>query len=167
MFILEVQSCKLYNNKYMIASTQITNTEIFAFIAVLVFDLLTRKAFFINRKDNKNCLSLHERCPNTQIHGVNLRIQSKYRKIRTRNNSVFGHFSRSVKNRLLADFKSKLLEKFKSLDCEKFRTLLKHVGDHLSVLFQKHYFSEYSHLLPPEEVMKTLQKNTCSRLGLY
>ena len=27
---------------------------------------------------------------------VNLRIQSKYRKIRTRNNSVFGHFSRSA-----------------------------------------------------------------------
>ena len=36
---LKVLSCKLYNNKYMIASTQITNTEIFAFIAVLVFKL--------------------------------------------------------------------------------------------------------------------------------
>ena len=33
---------------------------------------------------------------NTDIYGVNLRIQSEYRKIRTRNNSVFGHFSRSV-----------------------------------------------------------------------
>ena len=33
---------------------------------------------------------------NTEIYSVNLRIQSKYRKIRTRNNSVFGHFSRSV-----------------------------------------------------------------------
>ena len=30
------------------------------------------------------------------IDGVNLGIQSEYRKIRTRNNSVFGHFSRSV-----------------------------------------------------------------------
>ena len=29
------------------------------------------------------------------FHTVNLRIQSEYRKIRTRNNSVFGHFSRS------------------------------------------------------------------------
>ena len=29
---------------------------------------------------------------------VNLRIQSKYRKIRTRKNSVFGHFSRSAMN---------------------------------------------------------------------
>ena len=33
---------------------------------------------------------------NTEIYGVNLRVQSKYRKIPTRNNSVFGHFSRSV-----------------------------------------------------------------------
>ena len=52
---LKVQSCKLYNNKYMISSTQITNTEIFAFITVLVFKLLSRKDLFINRKDNRNC----------------------------------------------------------------------------------------------------------------
>ena len=32
---------------------------------------------------------------NTEIYGVNFCIQSQYRKIRTRNNSVFGHFSRS------------------------------------------------------------------------
>ena len=32
---------------------------------------------------------------NTEIYFVNLRIQSEYRKIRTRNNSVFEHFSRS------------------------------------------------------------------------
>ena len=53
--LLKVQSCKLCNNKYMIASTQITNTEIFAFIAVLVFKLWSRKFLFINRKDNRNC----------------------------------------------------------------------------------------------------------------
>ena len=29
---------------------------------------------------------------NTEIYGVNLRIQSEYRKIRTRKNSAFGHF---------------------------------------------------------------------------
>ena len=51
---LEVQSCKSYN-KYMIASAQITNSEIFAFIAVLAFKLLSRKDLFINRKDNRNC----------------------------------------------------------------------------------------------------------------
>ena len=34
----------------MIALTQITNTEIFAFITVLVFKLLGRKVLFINRK---------------------------------------------------------------------------------------------------------------------
>ena len=37
----------------MIASTQITNNEIFALIAVLVFKLLSRKVLFINRKDNR------------------------------------------------------------------------------------------------------------------
>ena len=52
---LKVQSCKLYNNKYMIVSTQITNTEIFAFIAAPVFKLLSRKVLFINSKDNRNC----------------------------------------------------------------------------------------------------------------
>ena len=35
---------------------------------------------------------------NTEIYEINLRIQSEYRKIRTRKNSVFGHFSRSVKS---------------------------------------------------------------------
>ena len=39
---LKVRPCKLYNKKYMIVSTQITNAEIFAFIAVLVFKLLSR-----------------------------------------------------------------------------------------------------------------------------
>ena len=33
---------------------------------------------------------------NMEIYGVNIRIQSEYRKIRTRNNSLFGHFSRSI-----------------------------------------------------------------------
>ena len=52
---VKVQSCKLYNNKYMITSTQITNTEMFPFIAVLVFKLSSRKLLFINKKDNRNC----------------------------------------------------------------------------------------------------------------
>ena len=32
---------------------------------------------------------------NTEIYEINIRIQSKYWKVRTRNNSVLGHFSRS------------------------------------------------------------------------
>ena len=32
---------------------------------------------------------------NMEIYGVSLRIQSEYSKIRTRKNSIFGHFSRS------------------------------------------------------------------------
>ena len=39
----------------MIASAQITNTEIFTYIAALVLKLLSRKVLFINRKDNRNC----------------------------------------------------------------------------------------------------------------
>ena len=48
---LKVQSCKSYNGKYMIASATITNTEILAFIAVLVFKLLNRKVLLKNKKD--------------------------------------------------------------------------------------------------------------------
>ena len=39
----------------MIPSTQITNTEVFAFAAVLVFKLLSRQVLFINEKGNRNC----------------------------------------------------------------------------------------------------------------
>ena len=52
---LKVQSCKWCNNKYMIASTQKKNTDIFAFLVALVFKLLSHKSLFINRKDNSNC----------------------------------------------------------------------------------------------------------------
>ena len=52
---LRAQSCRLYNNKYIIASMRVTNTEIFAFIAVLVFKLLTQEVLFLNRKGNRNC----------------------------------------------------------------------------------------------------------------
>ena len=48
--LLKVQSCKLCNNKYIIASTQIINTDFFAFIAALGFKLLSSKVLFINRK---------------------------------------------------------------------------------------------------------------------
>ena len=47
--------CILYNNEYVIASPQITNTKFFTFIAVLLFKLLRRKVLFTNRKDNRNC----------------------------------------------------------------------------------------------------------------
>ena len=39
----------------MIASIQITNTEIFACVGVPVFKLLSCKVLFINRKGNRNC----------------------------------------------------------------------------------------------------------------
>ena len=54
--VLKVQPCKLYISKYRITSTQTINTEIFAFIAVLVFKLLSRKVLFINRRDSRKLL---------------------------------------------------------------------------------------------------------------
>ena len=48
--MLKVQPCKSNNNEYMIASTQITNTEIFAFIAVPVLNLLTRNFYLQTEK---------------------------------------------------------------------------------------------------------------------
>ena len=38
----------------MIASTQITSTEIFTFIAVLVLKLLSHKVLFTIKKNNEN-----------------------------------------------------------------------------------------------------------------
>ena len=55
----------------MIALTQITNTEFFAFIAVLVFKLLRRKNLFIKRKDNRNCYSVGYFLRKWQISRVN------------------------------------------------------------------------------------------------
>ena len=53
---LKVQSCKLYSNKYTIASNQITKTEIFAFLVIVDFKLLSRKVLFINRKEKGRLL---------------------------------------------------------------------------------------------------------------
>ena len=55
ILILKVQSCKLHYNNYMIGLTQITNTEIFTFMAVLVFKLLSRQVLFVSGQDNRNC----------------------------------------------------------------------------------------------------------------
>ena len=52
--LIKLQSSKLYNNKYLMVSTQTANTEIFAFTVALVFTLLSRKVLFIRRKDNRN-----------------------------------------------------------------------------------------------------------------
>ena len=84
----------------MIASTQITNTEIFLFIAVLAFKFLRRKVLFINREDNIKLL----------------KCTLSFKKI--------------------ANFTSISLQNYKYLECENFRIILKHVSDHLSVLFQ-------------------------------
>ena len=56
---------------------------------------------------------------NAEIYGVNLRIQSEYRKIWTRNNSVFGHFSHRVtlgeNGKLVRDQKKEVTNIFNDL----------------------------------------------------
>ena len=53
--VKKLLSRKLDNDKNTSTLTHITNTEIFAFIAILVFKLLIREVLFINRKNNRNC----------------------------------------------------------------------------------------------------------------
>ena len=55
LIALKVQSCKLYDNKCIIALAQITNTETFTFKAVVVFKLLNHEVLFTNKKDSRNC----------------------------------------------------------------------------------------------------------------
>ena len=45
---------------------------------------------------------------NTEIYSVNLRIQSEYRKIRTKKNSVFGHFLRSAQDSELNEWNTQI-----------------------------------------------------------
>ena len=53
---------------------------------------------WFNNAAVKKHITAWKKCPNTELFlvRVNLRKQPEYRKIRTRNNSAFGHFSRSV-----------------------------------------------------------------------
>ena len=51
----------------MMASTQITITETFAFIAVPVFKLLSHKVLFMNKIDNRNCKKVGYFLRNWQI----------------------------------------------------------------------------------------------------
>ena len=55
----------------MIASTQITNTDVFALITVLAFKSLNHKVLFINRKDNRTCSKVSYFLRKSQISRVN------------------------------------------------------------------------------------------------
>ena len=71
---------------------RILNTHLHQKPALKNFNLLSRS--YINIDIFRQ--SLREKCPNTELFLLRIFcIQSDYRKIRTRNNSVFGHFSRS------------------------------------------------------------------------
>ena len=62
---------------------------------------------------------------NTEIYRVNLYIQSEYRKLRTRKNSGFGHFSRTNHNANATSYR-----KYKHCDSDKSKT---NVSDRLSL----------------------------------
>ena len=71
----------------MIASTQITKTEIFSFMIVIVFELLSRNVLFTNRKYNINCQNVDCFLRKYQISRVN------YHNIINRYNTKFsGYF---------------------------------------------------------------------------
>ena len=63
----------------MIASTQITSTEIFAFIAVLVFKLLSRKVDDVS-SDIKGLIDLRKRFPYNPLIGY-ININSRKEKV--------------------------------------------------------------------------------------
>ena len=68
----------------MITSTQITNIEIFAFIAVLVFELLSRRFLFTNIKDKNSWVNYCK---------IINRIQSFQHTFETRKRSFISDFS--------------------------------------------------------------------------
>ena len=91
----------------------------------------------------------------TEIYSVNLRIQSEYRKIRTRNNSVFGHFSRSVMS-------LSVLFSFKVRDSGTYDFLWKFINLLLTVLLFLNFLS-----LPLNfaKLFRTsFLQNTCAKL---
>ena len=77
----------------MISLTQITSTETFIFIAVLVFNSLSRKVLFINRKDNRNCLKVGYFSGKQQISWVNYcKVMNSW------NTTIFKLLSKHISN---------------------------------------------------------------------
>ena len=88
----------LFINKALRLNNLKTRTAINAKISVFVICVKAITYFFTARKVTKYGVFFDPYFPvlglNTEIYSVNLRIQSKYRKIRARKNAVFGHLSR-------------------------------------------------------------------------
>ena len=65
-------------------------------LLIIVVSVVVKGAL-ANETVNYDIKALREKCSNSKssYYGVNLRIQSEYRKILTRKNTVFGHFLRS------------------------------------------------------------------------
>ena len=96
---------QIMSHKYMIALTQTTNTETFA------FRLQTEKTI-------GTCSA--NQCAGFYMVGT----------------TVTKEFKSRVLFKKIAHFTGKVLQNHKLLECKIFRIILKHVSDHVSVLFQ-------------------------------
>ena len=87
--------CFLVNFAKFVRTTFLQNStgQLLLIIAVSI----VVKGVLANETVNYDTKALRKKCPNSKssYYGVNLRIQSEYRKILTRKNTVFGHFLRS------------------------------------------------------------------------
>ena len=126
-YILFLHACKHYNNEGTYTSSyflQISWTKLCTWTEPFHFQFHMANRFraqcFAPLKRIFGACTLREMCRNTswnvskygvisgayfpvfelnmEIYSVNVRIQSEYRKILTRKDSVFGHFSRSDRN---------------------------------------------------------------------
>ena len=133
-----------------------------------IWDILSLTFFYFEKKEWHHIFSILgnlqwnlETCPNTEFFLV--RIQSECEKIRTRKNSVFGHFPRSMShrkgnNRGIAGgilFLGSRASKF-SICRERFRII--------SLKFAKVNLETFCH---PWVVIKTFINSYCSRFTIF
>ena len=93
-----LQSPAFLFSQYMIVSTNITNTDIFKFIAVLVFKLFSHQVFFIKTKDNSSREKMRYFLKKQQISRVN------YCKIINSQNAKFSRYFEICQRLFLSAF---------------------------------------------------------------
>ena len=85
------EHCELFTNIILSCKCSLPNI---CFLSSIIFFNLSVLSIFIRLQLTKH--ALREKCPNTEFFcSVFSCVRTEYRKIRTRTNSIFGHFSRS------------------------------------------------------------------------
>ena len=89
--VFSCEFCEICKSTFFAEQHRTTVSDYSITVSVVV------KGVFASETVNHDTKALREKCPNSKssYYRVNLRIQSECRKIRTRENSVFGYFSRS------------------------------------------------------------------------